>query len=276
MTTFEIVNFSVSIALGLLSIGLAGFAVWLSLRFDDRSSKALESIRQISSKIQTSSEVSLEHQKEFSSKMLDSLLDKNQYGSVEGGDSPVQSAEKLEKLINARLEVAETTIGDSIAAQVRSLQSENGANSKEIAEAISSIREQVSRLGDAAREASSEAILPIAIGSRLKEFLDFPAHFLLLQAIVETGASSTEELDKLQEKYHLPTGFEDGVENLLKEGLLVGSLEHFRLPSGAQQSLIEWVQRNEPKLRMLQSRYKDKTSIVVDEGELEIARNLSF
>jgi len=74
MNTSEMGNLILTIILGLLSIGLGIFAIWLSLRFNEKSTEALNAIKDLTNEIRTLSDVNLSQQQNFSSKMLDSIL----------------------------------------------------------------------------------------------------------------------------------------------------------------------------------------------------------
>lgn len=109
MEAFDSINLAITIGLGVLSLGLSVFAIWLSLRFSDRSDKALDSVKELTNDIRSMMEVSLTHQKDFSSKMLDSILEQNQYGLPKNSDENDKSA-SIESLVQERLQQSEERI----------------------------------------------------------------------------------------------------------------------------------------------------------------------
>ena len=274
MDNIDIISLAISIGLGLLSIGVAAFAIWLSLRFNDRSTDALDSVKVLSNEIRAMTEVSLTHQKDFSSKMLDSLLEQSQYGRPEPASD--ESPHLLEEMIRKRLEEAEATIAGTIEESIRRLVRAEDVDAQQTQDAIEAIKQEISRLSTTAQEVSTEALLPIAIRDRLERYKDYPAHYVVIVGILRSGATSLSDLERVRNQYHLPDGFDGGVRNLIRDHLLEGDVESFSLFEDSRAALTKWVDRNSPHLARLIDYYSTKTPGGVKEPELVIARELAF
>lgn len=61
----NVIGVTATVSLGLLSIGLAAFAIWLSRSFDKRSSAALEAIRDLARETRALVDVAVGQQREF-------------------------------------------------------------------------------------------------------------------------------------------------------------------------------------------------------------------
>lgn len=81
MTTTEVITFTIGVALGLFSIALGVFAIWFSSKQAESSSSALDSVKDLARETKFLVDASLAQQKDFSIKMLDSILQQNKFGS---------------------------------------------------------------------------------------------------------------------------------------------------------------------------------------------------
>lgn len=275
MNYVDIISLAISIGLGLLSIGLAAFAIWLSLRFNDRSTDALASVKELSNDIRAMMEVSLTHQKDFSSKMLDSILEQSKYGQLK--PAPGESPHVLEMVIHERLEQAEASIKGTVEDSIRRLVQEQAVDPQQTQEAIDAIKQDISRLSATAREASTEAVLPIAIRDRLERFKDYPAHYVVIAAILQTGATSLADLEAVRDKFHLPESLDEGVEHLINDHILEGELEGFSIAEDNKGALKSWLDLNSRHIARLIDHYSARSEdIGVGEPERMIARELTF
>lgn len=275
MISFDVISLAISIGLSILSVGLGIFAIWFSMRLNDRSLSTLESIRKLANDIRSMTEVGLTHQKDFSSKMLDSLLEQGQYGRPTKQTTD-EGSNHLEELIRERLETAEVKIAETVEDKIRGLILAEKTDPKQTEDAIDTIRREISRLSTTAQEVSSEALLPIAIRDRLRGYLDYPAHYILLAAIMRSGAKSLSDLETIQEQYHLPEGYDGGVRNLIDDRLLEGDLGAFSTTEDTQDALANWVDNNWPLLSRMIAYYAGKTEPGIRDSELSMAQGLEF
>ncbi|WP_375171759.1 hypothetical protein [Marinobacter sp.] len=273
MPLLEQLNFGITVGLGILSIGIAAFAIWLSLAFQDKSDKALDSIKSLSHQIQKNVEVSLTHQKDFSTKMLDSLIEQNQYGTP---NSPTfSSPDQLEESVRLRLNEIESSLFKKMEGQIGSMSAQS-PSAEWVEDVVTSLKSEIENLKDSAQKASSEAILPIVLKERLENFKDFPAHFVILAGIIKSRARSYDELLKVQDEYNFPHPFDSGLENLMQADLVLGSEDEFRVNPDFEPFLEWWVERNWRTISHLIKHYRLRDDGPVSDSEVAIANRLSF
>jgi hypothetical protein len=250
----------------LLSIGLGAFAIWLSKRFDERSAAALDAIRDLARETRALIDVAVSQQRDFSTKMLDSILSRDPYGRTVA--PPVQEGPSaLEEVVRKQLTDTEHRISEAIEDTIRRLPAQ--PNSQRLEQAVASIRNDIKRLTDAAAARITVPVeLPEKIAVAFNEWRDFPAHFLVLFAILREGATSVGRLRKVADRYGIPEPFDGGVENLLKAGVLEGTLSDFRVPSDIQNLLLAWIEANEPVLLEVASHFRNAPSKDNVDGEV--------
>lgn len=274
MSDAEVISLAISVGLGILSIGLALFAIWLSRGFNDRSTAALESVKELANDIRVKTEITLTHQQDFSGRLLDTVLD--QYGR------PLQQAKDqtpgaVEELIRERLEEVEKTIAGTIEESVRQLVHAADTDPQVTQETIDEIREEISRLSTTAQEISTEAVLPIAIRERLMSYQDIPAYYTLLAGIAKSGATSPSDLESAQEQYHFPAGYQSAVGNLVYKRLLAGDSQHFSLPEDSRDAILAWVDKNWTTLSELSKLYeRDPANQNSEQETRQIVQKLEF
>ena len=89
--------------------------------------------------------------------------------------------------------------------------------------ALQHIRGEIEKVGAAANEVYSAVALTEKLKGDLVSFQNYPAHYLLLQAVLQTGSSSEKDLAKAQEKYRFPEGWRGGLQHLISTGILEGT-----------------------------------------------------
>lgn len=252
----NVIGVTATVSLGILSIGLGAFAIWLSKRFDERSSAALEAIRDLARETRALVDVAVGQQREFSTKMLGSILSPDPYGTAPLPGGVGQPA--LEELVRRQLAETEQRIGAAIEQTIRKLPGQT--DPKRLEEALASVREGISRLADAAASrAASPVTLPKEVAETLKEWRSYPAHFVLLNAIVTEGCRSSEDVEKVSERYGVPTPFDPGLENLLARGILVGNASGFEVAPGLREVLSAWLAANRSGLDELVAYYRSRS-----------------
>lgn len=268
-----VLSFSVTVALGVVSIVLAAFAIWMGRHFDEKSSTALDAIKDLATRIRSTIDVSVSQQHDFSAKMLDSILTGDQYGPRTTENA---QAEALASTIRAQLESTEQRITGAVESTVRELLNTSDRGPKELQDALASIRHDISQLTEAAAStASSPITLPDPVVLAFRGWQEFPAHFPILAAIIKENAHSQSELEQLQDKYHFPGNFERGTENLLEAGVIHGSLSGFEIPAYLRGALEAWVDSNWPMMVLLIQEYLEKgDDRGVTDREREVAQQL--
>lgn len=255
MSTAEGIEFGISLAVGLLSLGLGVFAIWLSLRLSRSSTEALDSVRDLSNETRTLVQSSLDHQRGFSSKMLDSILEQNKFGRARGG-ADAGGAGELAAIVRQQLQDTERKIVSSVEHTVKQLARAGDIDESRLQSALQIIRGDIEKVAATASQAYEAMALPEDLKAGLVRFRNYPAHYLVLQAIADSGASTNAELAKQQSRFRFPKGWEGGLQNLVQAGILEEDGAGFRIPERYLAALRLWIERN----RVLLRRLADKTS----------------
>jgi len=262
MTTPEVVSFAITIGLGVLSITLAVFSILLSWKFNDRSTGALDAVKSLATEIRSLIDATVAQQKEFSSRMLDSILEKGPYGR--SAADVQKEANAMEEVVRRQLDETEKRIADSVESKIRSLKKEDRTDPATIQRMVDSIRNEIRMLADqAASTVSASAKVSESLKKMLMRWIDRPAHYQLLAAIISENAMSEEQVRKHREKYGIPEPLEAGLSNLLDAGILVGTRDTFQVPTNLSAPLAAWVDRNWPIINKLKhvEGVEDKTIV---------------
>lgn len=276
METFDIVNLAITIGLGILSLGLGIFSIWLSLKFNDKSNEALNSVKDLSNELKSLMDVSLTHQKDFSSKMLDSILDKNQYGVSSDEVQQDQSLTVVENILNTKLAETEMHLSEMVEKKIKSLSSQNLPNDVAIEKAIRDIKNEIQTISKTVVDVSSSFKLPKALRGKMLKWKEYPAHYVVLACIIKENVTSLEELENYKSDYHLPGNYETGLQNLIDSEIIDGSLNKFTILDEDKAHLSVWVERNWLLLKKFINHYSSKEENIVTEYEASLAEEFVF
>ena len=269
MSASDLSNLILTLILGLLSVALGLFAIWLSLQFNNKSSAALDAIRDLANEIRTLSQTNVSQQKDFSSKMLDSILAQNKYGKDEIS-SQAEGSTALEEVVKRQLEETEIRITSAVEQTVRTLgQTTNDPSA--VQRALESIRLDIRSLTNKASSISANVELPENLRSEIEKMRKFPAFLVLLAAIVKENANSLGALETVEPKYHFPEGWDDGaIDTLIKKKFLIGSPEDFNVTPEYQAPIAAFIDRNWPSISKLIEYYSsaEKQGSVTKEEQL--------
>lgn len=243
MNASDISNLVLTIVLGLLSIGLGLFAIWLSIQFNNKSTSALDAIKELANEIRTLSQTNVSQQKDFSSKMLDSILAQNRYGKYEVSEE-VQKSTALEDVVKRQLEETETRITSAVEQTVRTIAKSNN-DPDALQTAIETIRSDIRMLTNRASAISSSIELPEQLKTELDRMRRTPAFYVLLAAIIRENISSLNAMEAFESKYNFPDGWEDGpIETLISRNFLTGSPDDFKVTPQYQAPLAAFIDKN--------------------------------
>lgn len=257
MTVIDAVIFGISIGMGLLSIALGVFAIWLSYKFASDSSKALSDVQKLAQDTRTLVEANLDQQKSFSGKMLDSIIEQNKFGSPSPDNSKQDVVSKeLDDRLQVYLKEVEGKLVASIEHEVRQLSLNSNVDVNTILDVV---RKDIGALSESKDSISSIYSPPKFLQNALRHYKKFPAHFVLLYAILTTNSNSIDELLNLPEEYGLPDEIESGIVNLLGDGILVGDNTHFQVDNSLLEHLNIFFKRNKELIEQLQSNYVIKS-----------------
>lgn len=259
METLDIITFTIGVSLGLISIALGLFAIWFSYKLAQSSNSALDSVKDLARETKILVDASLSQQKDFSTKMLDSILQQNKFGNLKDVS---EGAENLNTAVTSEitkiLEIFEQNIGSSIEKTVQKLEGSNPNGHVELKEALEAIQRDIGNLSQAAPVITSVVNGSDELRQSLQSFRDYPAHYIVLNGIIRGGLRDFDDSRNVAEKYDFPDEWQDGVENLIKKGVLVYDEDGdgFEVPSQYRALLKEWVERNDSKITALRSVYK--------------------
>lgn len=275
MTTTDIVNLALNIGLGVVSLILSIFAIWLSLRFNDSSNSALDAIKELAREIKTVVEIGLSQQNQFSTKMLDSIIEQSRFGRPEL--TTAQSKSELENVILKSLENAEQNITLSVEKKVRELIATGISDPHTIEAGINEIRTNIQEFSGLIKDQST-------VVEALRSYREFPAYYVLLSAIIKSGAHSKKELKRVESEYSIPRGWESAIPRLIENGLLQGTANGFRISKENQKILTDWVNANWEVITRLMECYTNDGETAASPiraqkpkgKDLEIVKELNF
>ncbi|TIH07184.1 hypothetical protein [Pseudomonas leptonychotis] len=274
MELADTINLAITIGLGVISIILGIFSIWLSMRFNDSSNSALDSVKSLSHELKSLSEISLTHQKDFSSKMLDSLLDQGKYGTPTSNET----YKNLESRFIDKLTELENSLSSTIESELKEKLEANNISQTEIKEILSTIRAETDKLKSGTITAAKNFAIPAKLKSQLKSFIDYPANYLLIEAIAKEKITTADSLAEVTEKYGIPDGWEEAIGNLAENGIVSFSKDHesFSIPSAQERLIMRWINSNQKTINKIRDITRDKNEPTVTEEERAIALDLTF
>jgi hypothetical protein len=249
MSNVDALNIGVSVGLGLLSIGVSGFAVWLSFQFNDRSKQALDTVQELTREIKTSVEVGLSQQQDMSDKMLDSILE-DEYGtekeSIDSeGEEVIEKMsskiEEIEERLVQRLTGDDDNMSDDTDEDIMSVE--------DVRKILENINEEIEEGVKIEQEAKKN------VREYVKEWKEYPAQLLVTAAVLETEAESFSDLQEVADEYNLPGEWRRGVSNLLNSKIMGGTFERFRFDDEIKKELNKWVLKNEELISTVKELY---------------------
>lgn len=275
MNTIDAITLGISIGLSILSIVLGFFAIWLSYKFSENSAKALDAVKDLSKETRTLVELNLEQQKSFSGKMLDSILEQNKFGTT--NDDISNSSNTVNDVITNTLKDIEEKINVSVERELREFGKKSSQSNAELQQVVNAIKSDIGTISEAAPTISSELTLPTSTKNALKYYLDFPAHYVVLAAIVKNNANSFGDVSEVAEEFALPGSWESGINNLIDRDILEETETGFKVPDKLLNPIKTWVDKNKEHINelMVSYRNRDAESSVSDHEKL-IAKSFKF
>ena len=267
MELADAISLAISIGLGIISIALGIFSIWLSMRFNESSNKALDSVKQLSHELKSISEVQLTHQKDFSSKMLDSLLEHGQYGTPQPSTPAAIEETFLEKLRQL-----ESNISTTIEERLKERLETHNLSQGEVREILLTVKEQTEKLKEGTINAAKRYFIPNQIKEELKSFSEYPAHYLVIEAIAKEGITSREKFSAIVEKYKIPSGWDTAINNLAEKEVIRMSEdeENFEIPPQKLNHINRWLRKNQRLISKIRETLKED-----DISHLELSRSIA-
>lgn len=265
MEVTDVITFTVGVSLGLFSIALGIFAIWFSYKLSENSNAALESVKDLARETKVLVDASLSQQKDFSNKMLDSILEQNKFGNAGGeryDEDLNASAESVTSEVSKILEIFEQNISESIEKTIRKFNEASPGGQAELKTALASIKDDIGKLSQVAPVISSVVSGTETLRQALQSFRDHPAHYLVLYGVIRGGLKSYDDKSGVALKYNFPGEWEEGVENLINKGVLESTGDgEFDVPENYKTYLSDWASRNKKFVLRLKSMYEKKGAL---------------
>lgn len=263
------INFGITIGLGFLSLGVSILSIVLSIYFAKESTKAFDKIKELSNEIKSLTNNTYENQQKYSDKMLDTLISQSKFGLPVNDVNSKISDETLKILVKEVKNELEGTINLQLD-ETKDAQVLNKKVRADISKSIENAEIDYISI-------KQKLELPNNIKYALESFKAFPAHYILLRAILLSNSKSVSELEKYVDEYSIPIGWESGpIDSFITKGLLEGNQEEFHIPEKLVQPLYFWVDKNNENFKKLLNIYAHKSQLIITEEEKAISQNFKF
>ena len=277
MTVADGISLGITIGLGIVSIILGIFAIWLSHRFAQESTTALSKLKDVSTEIKVLSESGQSHQDKFSSKMLDTIIERSSFGS--NMTQPLSdSSELFKEMIRGPLEEIEARITNSLESRLKGLIESSTSDKSSLLKIADEIKHDLRSMVNEASNLIEDTKMPIGLKQVAKKWKDLVGFPVLIALIVNEDASSLKDIEKASSKYNLPKDYMEGLNILIKDNILEGNLDSFSIVPEYKKPLKFWVVKNEQSINALVEVYGKHFDD--EEGRwnrfTEIGKELSF
>ncbi|WP_435625798.1 hypothetical protein [Flagellimonas sp.] len=181
------------------------------------------------------------------------------YGKINSGekdkDGIIESIGSLEKRIN-----------ETIEKQLGELKFDN----PKLEEEIKKIKDQLKDSTDEnIREFISEFKIDVDLKDKLIEYRNYPAYFILIDSIISSKSTNVEMLEKHSKRRYIAQGWENAIEDLFKNNILIGDSENFEINPKFYDDLVKWRKTNMRRLflirRLIENQEKDEDSMTHEE-----------
>lgn len=244
MTTGQIISLSVTIGLGVIAIILAAFAIWLSVKFNQQASLVLTKIKESEAEIRSLVDIGLSHQKDFSDKMLDHLINREPYRDYHDWKSPGKAALTTEELKD-QFKKIETDIIRNIEQKLQLLMKDKVIDKDGMADIRRIIESEIRTTSkETPSLMTKKSILPNWLREKLMEWRTAPEYYPLIIAIVEENVKTLQELEKCRSRYNFPKDYEFGIRDLLDAKIISGSNKKFHIEADNRKLLAAWIDYN--------------------------------
>lgn len=208
---YDVLSLIATIVLGVLSIALAFLVFHLSRRFETKAETALDKVNTLAIEIKQMVQSGLVDQSKMSNKMLDSILSGN-YGSP----PPVRS-EAIEQEEKQTLDKISTLVD----AKLSSIKTVDRAE-------IDTLKREIRAISEA-HATPDKHIISDKLFRRVSKFKQFPAFLVLVDAIVKKEYTSLAQVEDNRTTECIPVGMDEGITSLIREEILQGTPDDFRV-----------------------------------------------
>ncbi|MFA2567772.1 hypothetical protein [Bacillus wiedmannii] len=239
MSNIELTSFILTIASFIISSLLGILAIWLTKYFDSKTSETLTEVKDLTNEIKNLTNTSINHQENVTSKILEKLLNPSPYG-VDNSTSSNENGNDLEILF-------------------KNLFDEQNQKMDEM-------KEQITKMNQVTNIGNDETDLLLT----LIKWDNFPAFYVLLNAIYQENITNYIDLKNAQPKYGFPTRFDPGIKRLIEEEILIGTKESFEINPRHHKALGKWLDEHQEIIKEIGSifnKYSDKPDNQLSDDE---------
>lgn len=142
----------------------------------------------------------------------------------------------------------------------------------EVKEILLTVKEQTEKLKEGTISAARKYFIPTQIEEELKSFSEYPAHYLVLEAIEKEKVTTRKAFSEIAEAYKIPTGWNTAINNLADKEIiqLNEDEETFEIPSEKLFHITRWLRKNQRTLSKLRELIKEN-----DITDLEKSRSIA-
>jgi hypothetical protein len=266
MDFVDAINFGITIGLGVLSLGVSILSVILSIYFARQSDRALENVKVLTNEIKMLTHESVNNQQKYSDKMLDSIIQHSNYGKPVIQDQEKSFDETLQMLTKEIKEDLENKINIKL----------DAINKKSVipTDIRTGINKSIKESKINISEIKQKFEFPEKVKCALEYYKKLPAFFILLRAIVLSGAKNAKELNEQKKDYPIPDGWEDNaIDDLARNGLLTLTDLGFKIPEELVIPYRLWIDKNKDAFQKLLKIYSNKSKDNITNDELIVAEN---
>ena len=266
MTLIDGISFGITIGLGLLALGVSILSIVLAIYFAKESNIAFDRIKELTNEIKALTNNTYENQKNYSDKMLDTIIGQSKFGIIDKNENSKIADETLKNII--------AIVKKEIEGNIHTKLKEDKDSYKFSPQLRNDISKSIEKTEIDFNIIKQKFELPNDIKKSLENLKEFPAHYILLRGLLLSESKSISELQEHEKEYCIPIGWEKGpIDKFLAIGILKGTPKKFYIPEELIQPLYYWIDRNKEAFDKLIDIYERKPHTGLTKEEKEISLN---
>ncbi|MFA5403898.1 MAG: hypothetical protein WC358_03080 [Ignavibacteria bacterium] len=199
-------------------------------------------------------------------------MHKNNYGVLEDG-----KVENLEEKIINELEIK---INEKINQQIDKV-SQKGVIDKKVD--TKSLKDEMKFItNESVKEIKNEFFLTDELKSKMLNYINYPAFYILIYSIVRSKATNIKKLEEYSMRYFIPEDWSLGLQMLIENEIVIGNNNSFKINDKFREQLENWVLGNRNILILMRQQFRRKRESPknladrFDERIYVMARGLKF
>jgi len=128
-------------------------------------------------------------------------------------------------------------------------------DTEELNKKIKKIRESINEITN---ESILKVFLPIRLKNTLLQWKQFPAFYLLINAILKTGANTVKSIEEASKKYYIPDNWEEiALPELEEKGIIKWKTKGvFEMNNDYKNALSKWINHNDTVINIITKEFK--------------------